>query len=490
MYDIIVIGNDLASLIAAVQSSQLGHKTLLLNDMDIPDLYEASGYTFDIDPFPWTGFEENGIFTGLLSTLGIPVDTVALNPPSQLIFPEQRIDILSQVPAQIEEIERACGIHARELKAFYRTIVKTDTLMAQLLRNNPRVRPTTAREFLTYLLKLPAMVNLKRKFSRHFSHIKARPLLKKAFTAELLLFSHLNPDGIAPLSFAYSLARPLQNLRYPLGGKYRIINAMKRKIESSGGIVKRCATLQLEIDDEAIVNIAGSNGESFVLKGKRVIVSTQWKGFIPFLLSDKRCSFIAEKFGDIEPTHYPFTLHLGVAESSIPQKMSQYSVLVSEDISCDDSEPFRENLLFFELSALGDEGRAPRQRRAVSVTAFLKESPEDLSNKELTSVSVRIIKCTETLLPFLSENMDFIDIDGSIAVSRKYQRALNQRYSLKNNPMLGVSLLDGRTPLPNLSVTGGTLFAGLGMEGEIISGWNALHIVNGEGKNVQNQEAG
>jgi len=490
MYDIIVIGNDLASLMAAVCSARSGMKTILLNDMDIPDFYEASGYTFDIDPFPWTGFEPGGILSGILADLDIPADTVPIDPPLQFIFRDHRIDVLSDIPSQIKEIERELDGNAVNLRSLYRTIEKTDVLISELLRDNPQVRPQTAGELLAYLCKVPAMVRLKSVFSRQLSRMQPRSPLKRALTAELLLFSHLNPDGIAPLSLAYSLARPFRRLFYPLGGKYRIIDALKRKIESMGGMVKRCSTVHLDINDEVVVDIAGNNGESFVIKGKTVILSTQWQGFLPFMLGDRRCSAIAEQFTDIEASHYPFSLHLGIAEASIPERLSQYSVLISDTLPRDATDIFREGFLFFELSATGDSACAPRRRRALTVTAFLKESPADMSNKELTDVSVRMMKGTETLFPFLAESIDFIDIDSSISLSRKYQGAINQRYSLKNNPMLGVSLLAGKTPLPNLSIAGGTLLAGLGMEGEIISGLNALHIVNEGGKDVHNQETG
>ncbi len=490
MYEIIVIGNDLSSLMAAVRSSQMGKKTILLTDIDIPDYYAASGYTFDIDPFPWTGFEPKGILTNILSDLELPVDTIPLNPAFKLIFPEHRFDILGDTAAQISEIEREIGRNSINFRQFYKTVLKTDTLLSRLIRDNPRVRPATVKEFFTYLLRVPRMIWLRRQFSKHFTRIQASPFLKKAFSAELLFFSHLNPEGISPLSLAYALSLPFRNLNYPIGGKYRIIDSLKRKIESKGGIVKSCSTLQLKINEEVVVDISAGNGNSFTIKGRNVIVSTKWKGFLPFLLGDDRCSSIADKYTDIEATHYPFTLHIGIAEASIPENMSQYSAIVSEEILCDETDTFKENLLFLELSALGDKGRAPAHRRALSVTAFLKDSPVDLSNKELTEVSVRMMKSIEGLLPFLNESIDFIDIDRSIDISRKYQESINERYSLKQNPILGVSLLSNKTPLNNLSITGGLLLAGLGMEGEIISGLNALESFSGDVNNVQDQETG
>lgn len=484
MYDIIVIGNDLSSLMAAVHSSHSGKKTILLNDMDIPDFYSSSGYTFDIGPFPWTGFEPKGIFTQILSELDLPVNTFPLNPVLQFIFPEHRFDLLSETTSQISEIEREIGGNSINFRKFYKIILKTDNFLSKVITNNPRIRPGTAKEFFKYLLSFPGIIRLRSQFSRHFNHIKANPLLEKVFSAELLLFSHLNPEGISPLSFAYTLSLPLRGLHYLVGGKYRLIDALKRKIESNGGMVKNCSTLQLKIDEDVVVDIATQDGNTFTIKGKNVIVSAKWKDFLPFLLGDDRYSSIVERYKDIEPSHYPFTVHTGFSGGGIPEKMSEYSVLISDDLYEEGNDFFKENFFFLELSAIGDRGRAPENKRALSITAFLKDSPLDLSNKELKETSILMMKSLEDFLPFLNEKIDFIDIDGSIDISRKFQESLNQKCSLKQNPILGVSLLSDKTPLNNLRITGSVLLAGLGMEGEIISGFNAVQSFTGDENNV------
>jgi len=404
MYDIIVIGNDLSSLTAAIHSSHSGKKTILLNDIDIPDFYSSSGYTFDIDPFPWTGFEPKGIFTQMLSEFDLPINTSPLNPALQMIFPEHRFDILSETTSQIKEIEREIGRNSIKLRKFYKTILKADNFLSKVIRDNPRIRPGTAKEFFKYLLGFPGIIWRKRFFSKHFNCVQANPLLKKALSAELLLFSNLNPEGISPLSFAYLLSIPFRGLYCQIGRKYRLIDALKRKIESNGGIVKNCSTLQLNIDEDAVVDIATQNDNTFTIKGKNVIISTKWRGFLPFMSGDDRYSSIVERYMGIEPSHYPFTVHIGLSEASIPEKMSEYSVLISDDLYEKGNDFFKENIFFLELSAVGDRGRAPENKRALSVTAFLKASPLDLSNKELKEASILMMKSLEGFLPFLNES--------------------------------------------------------------------------------------
>jgi phytoene dehydrogenase-like protein len=487
MFDVIVIGNDLGSLISAVYSSHHGKKTVLLNDVDIPDFYSCSGYTFDSDPLPWAGFEPHGIFTETLTELNVPVDTIPLTPSLQFIFSGHRFSLFSDPTSQVKELDRAFGIHSAEFRTFYESMVKAGNFVSEIIGNNPRIRPETVTEFLGYLFSLPKIIWRRKIFLRRFKGIQANPLLQKAFFAQLLLFSHLNPEGISPLSFAHTLSTPFRGLYHQIDGKYRLIKSLKEKIESNGGMVKNCHTLTLKIGSDVTVDIATQNNDDCTITGKNVILSTQWKGFLPYILEDNRCSSIADNYTNIETSHYPFTIHIGLSEKIIPEKMCEYSVLIPDDLGDEGNHLLREHCFFVWSSAAGDRGRAPEHKRALSITALLKNSPLNLSNKELKTVSILMIKILEGFLPSLNEYIDFIDIDASIDISRKIQESLNHKYRVQNKPLLGLSLLSNKTPLENLYITGGMLLAGLGIEGEVMSGLNAAKRLHGGENNVRNQ---
>jgi phytoene dehydrogenase-like protein len=87
------------------------------------------------------------------------------------------------------------------------------------------------------------------------------------------------------------------------------------------------------------------------------------------------------------------------------------------------------------------------------------------------------VERVETFLPFLRENIDHINIGKSIERSRKYQEAVNQKYIMRADPILGIAALPNRTPMRNVFLTGGMLLASLGFEGEIVSGINAINLL-------------
>ena len=151
--------------------------------------------------------------------------------------------------------------------------------------------------------------------------------------------------------------------------------------------------------------------------------------------------------------------------------MARYVVIVVKK----DGDIKDDNIVFLEISAPNDTRKAPLKKRALSATVFLKDSPGTLSNLELEEKSKTILDHLEGFLPFLRENLDYLNMEASIALSRKYHEVVNQKYQMKADPFWGIAALSNRTSVKNIYVTGGMLLPGLGFEGEVISGINAAN---------------
>src|SRR5664280_2902320 len=99
MYDLIVIGDDLSSHVAAAVSSRKGINTALLSESKTGEEVSLNGNSvFNIDPTPLTGFGENQTCRSLLDQLDIPPierETLLLNPAYQIILPEHRLDFFN-----------------------------------------------------------------------------------------------------------------------------------------------------------------------------------------------------------------------------------------------------------------------------------------------------------------------------------------------------------------------------------------------------------
>ncbi len=474
MYDTIVLGNDPGSLIAAVVLASHGRKALLLTMDNVPDFFSESGYTFDIDPLPWTGMDRGGVFRQLLSHLSITPEDHVLNPALQIIFQNHRIDLFGNMDLDLKEMEREFPDEGQNLVKFYSSIEKISSFASGLIDKNLHLQTETARDYINLFRNMPGIVMKKRAFGTSLENIREKPLLKKILEAQLLLLSNLDSRDISPISFAKTLFLSLNGLSYPEGGKHYLMAKLKKKFEADGGVIERCSTLTLDTERVIKIDVKTEGNDMPALYGKNIIVSTKYEKFASLLEENRGLSVFKKKYDRIKPSLYPFTIHLGVNDRCIPEKMGVYVVISDETKSAENGNP-----LFLETSEQGDILRAPDGKRAMSITTFLKNSPSKFNNSDLEEIAESMLKNLGTFLPFLKENLDFIDLEQSINISRDYHRIINNKYMAKKS-VIGMTFLSGKTPLKNVFLTGGILMPGLGFEGEIMSGTNAARLAMGE----------
>src|SRR5664280_1321398 len=89
MYDLIVIGDDLSSHVAAAVAARYGLSTALIAESGLGDTFIISDFVFNVDPTPINGLGTNQTLLSLLAELDIPPierDGLLLNPAYQIIF--------------------------------------------------------------------------------------------------------------------------------------------------------------------------------------------------------------------------------------------------------------------------------------------------------------------------------------------------------------------------------------------------------------------
>ncbi len=475
MYDTIVLGDDPSSLIAAVTLASYGRKAILLTMDDTPDLYTESGYTFDIDPLPWTGLNRGGVFRQLLAHLLITQEDHCLDPALQIIFPNHRIDLYNDTQSYLKEMEREFPGNVLEIFKFYKSIAKSSSFASELIDQDLHFQPETVWDYVNLFRNMPGIVLKKRAFTAHLRNIRKEPQLEKVLEAQILLLSNLDPYGISPISFARTLSLSLNTFFYHAGGKHHLIARLKKKFEADGGIIKRCSISTLDMERAIKANVKVAGDDIPTIYGRNIIISTKYEDFASLLAGNNKFSALKKRYDEIIPSLYPFTLHLGVQDRCLPENMGVYVVIVSDETGPDEDG----NLLFLETSEPGDTLRAPDGKRAISVTTFLKNSPSELDDNSLQKIAEGMLNNLRVFLPFMDENLDFMDLDKSIIISRSCDRTINHKYRVKD-PFIGMSFLPNNTPLKNVFLSGGMLMPGLGFEGEIMSGTNAAKLAIGE----------
>lgn len=469
MYDAIVIGRDLGSLIAALTAAHKGLKTVLIAEEPLEAEHREAGYSFPIDPTPLSGFGQGQLVATLMADLRLPMEEaprfLPMDPAFQVILPGHRADIFRDRERLIAELIREFPEQASEIRRFHRAVARAGPLAGRWIEEDRPGDRQDFRRLLNRLARLPAAVTGGLALT-----VRGNGGFRRVIEAGIAILSHLEGCGHSlPLSAAYLLSLPARGIFYPLGGRQAWSDWLRRRFTKRGGDLREgCSVMRVETGREIIVDLE-SSGTAGSLCGRRLIVSAKWEKLNLLLLGRKPFRGLARRFDAVRPAAYPFCLHMGVHEGGIPERLAPYAAVVP-----DETRPAAEgNLVFLETSFPGETGQAPEGRRAVTATVFLKDSPLRLADRELKEQATGVIDSLEEFLPFLRESIDYLHVEKSIALSRRCQEIVNQKYHTRKQSFFGIGALRPETPRSGVFLTGGMLLAGQGFEGEIRSGINA-----------------
>ena len=469
MYDLIVIGDDISSHIAAAVSSGNGINTALLSESDIGEEICLSGnLVFNVDPTPMTGFGANQTGISLLEKLDIFIESNLLNPAYQIILPEHRIDFFNDKESLVKEMVREFPQLAREINSLYDAVEKNSTIVNKWLRGHPFIQPKCLKDFVDYLKITPYLIKYKYDNNKLKRIMFRNASFKKVMEAQqaLLSFKTKNQDSIFS-HFQYSA--PLRGVYYFSQGKQGLLNSLIKKIESTNSLyLNNCEVLSIKKGELIEVTYNDKDGVASKIEADNLIVSTKWQNMHLLIERKKKLNF-DDLIRPIRVSYYPFTIHLGIRQKSIPEKMARHVAVIS-DVN---THIYDDNLIILELSAPEDEKNTSTAQSLLSATIFLPDDQMTWSKENLTANARSMIERLEFFLPFLKENIEFFDIKESINISQKQRSVVNPKYQLQNSFISGFAARNNKTRFSNIYLTGASLLTDAGFEGEIISGMNA-----------------
>jgi phytoene dehydrogenase-like protein len=475
MYGLIVIGDDLSSYIAAAAASSKGIKTALFTENGTGSVSLIGDLAFDADSTPLTGLGENQVCTSLLKDSGIHPETVLLNPAYQIILPEHRLDFFSNKEELVTELMREFPDLAPDIKSFYDASVTLSARVEKWISEHPFIRPESFKDYLNYIKLTPYWVKsiyfslkLKKMMLQNASFkivMEAeRALLSCKTGSQNSLFSHFR--YCTPLRGAYNFSQ----------GKQDFFTYLIKIIETKGGVhLNHYEVLAIKKGKLIEVTCQDKKGDAFKVEADNLIVSTKWQNMR--LIIDRRKKF---GFGDfIRPakiSRYPFTLHLGVNPRCIPEKMARHVAVISDV----DKDIYDNNLIILESGA--QEFKSGASKIPLSATVYLPDDEKIWSKENLNQTALSMIERLEYFIPFLADNIEFIDIQDSIELSQKQRNVVNPRYRIRNSFLTRLASKNNKTKFGNIYLTGASLLADIGFEGEIISGLNAASRLTSQRK--------
>lgn len=482
MFDVIVIGSDLSSLIAALLAARYSRKVLLVAECGLDDSLTRSGYTFNVDPFPWSGFGAGQVFSRLLSEINIPLPETSrvspLNPALQVILPEHRIDFFIDRDALVRDLGREYPGENSQIQALFQAVVKVGETLDRSVRETLESKDRSLKGLMKSCLDMPFFLGEIWRLEQKLRSVEKRASLGAVFDSELTLLSSLHVNHAKPLSSAYLLSLPWRGLYYHFGGKHLLLGQLRKRFEDlrgetllDGAVESVRAGNRIEVD-------VRMKGKAVSLMGHELVISAKSPALETLLSSERKLSRLARRLHRVETRGYPFTLHLGVDNRGLPERMGEHVIHAPGPDT--GTAPAEGSFLYLESSVAEDAVLAPRGKRTLTLTALLPQSPVQMADNELKIAADGVLTSLEGFLPFLRESIDFMDVEFSMDVSRRYQQVLNPRFRFPGLSVPGLNTFPIRTSLPNVLLTGGINFAGLGFEGEILSGMKAGFLAAGD----------
>jgi len=475
MHDLVVIGDDLSSYIAAAVGVKFGLKTLHIVEHSLKEM-SLSDIFFNADPSPVTGFGDGQSVISLFKELGIKIekdDLFHLSPAYQIILPEQRVDFAPQQEDVLADLIREFPHKAKRIKSFYKSVRKNSDFLEKWISAHPFFRVNSFKQYFNYFKLFIKLITFDWRINKFRRVLLDDSSLRKIYEAQLAFLSADNAAAESLSSF-YHFSTPWRGtFGFPKGKTY-LMESLRNFFENSGGIYKSdCRLSSIRKSHCLDAEIMDERGLTSQISAKNIVISHKSEALNVFYKKKKKIN-TTKWLQRFKTTHYPLTLHFVISEKSLPEKMARHVLLVSDT----NKHIFDDNLIILDVNNPDMEKRSTQGRKLVAATVFLSADKDDWQREKLLVAAEKTIARLENFLPFLKDNVKFYDINKSIDISTKYRNVANAKYKVKKALFSGFSAQKNKTSLRGVYLCGAALFTDMGcFEGEIISGMYAVYSV-------------
>ncbi len=474
MHDVIIIGNDLSSLIAAWRSAKRGYKTILICRHAPPYSLSLNDFTFDIDPLPWLSIPEAGFDLPRALTRETSVGDSGAIPALQVILPEHRVDFRHGLYDQIRELAREFPGEAQEAEQLYRqAMISSRSMESWLSLLSGQVRGATViKSVPKYFLNAVA-------WRFRTRSLKAVSGLNAPLRFTLHLLSGEAGCRLEQIAASWHLARLLTAQPFLKQSKTEILKGLRDELDSLGVEVCQADEIPRILTGREIeVAIVQSEGQR-LLTAKDLIVSLKWRDFAKLCQDQKIDHWRKRYLKSVAPFYRPYTIHIGLKNRAIPEQMA--SQVIVAPMGREPGKPLGGDLTFLSLSSPDDAGAAPTGMRTLSATVFLPMMSSGADLQYFRGVADNMMKRLDIVLPFLRENIVCLDIEACYKLHVDFQDVVNLKSDHGGCRPGFVPTSAGTRVKRNVVVTGGELFPALGFMGELLSGIHAADQISERG---------
>jgi len=475
MYDLIVIGDDLSSHVAAAYASQNGLNTLLIAESGLGGLQLIDDFVFNIDSTPLTGLGPDQLGLSVLAEMGIAppeAELPSINPAYQIILPDHRIDFFNDLASLTAELAREFPEADTDISDYYHMAVDASSVFHDWMVEHPQIQPQNLKDYFSYLKILPFIIRYKFGAVKFDKILSQDASLEKVWEAQQALLS-FNNDDLFSFASAFQYCSPLRGVSYFPQGKQFLFNALIEKIESSKGLYLNNYQISSLTRNKMIeLEIKAPDGTTSKESGQHLIISTK-SNSLSLLRGGNKHINSSDWLRPAKIAYYPFTIFLGVAGKCLPQQIARHIAIVT-DIN---KEIYDNNLIVLETGLPEKEKNLSLARTSMTATIYLPDIEENWTGDALKREADSILERLEGFLPFLKDNIELSNINKSIDISLDYRKVLTPKHKVRNAIFTSFAAKSNKTRFNNVFLTGASLLTDAGFDAEIISGKNAAQQV-------------
>ena len=471
MYDLIVIGDDLSSHVAAAYASQNGLSTLLVAESGLGGLHLIGDFVFHLDPTPMTGLGPDQIGRKILEEMGISLpagEDGEINPAYQILLPNHRIDFFNTLDELLVELCREFPSLEADLRDFYESAFDATAVFENWFDAHPLLQPSGLKEFVSYLKIFPKIFRYKFLAVRFDKTLSAHPVVEKIWEAQQALCA-LNLHDLFSFSSAQLNCAPFRGVSFFSQGKQYLFNALIEKLETSNGLyLSHCRVASIGHGKPIEVELQTSDGKTTKTSAQALVVSSKADA-LSLICGPKNFSSVADRLRPAALASYPFSLFLGVKRSCLPEKLGRHVAIIPDekkDLSDD-------NLLILHIPPPDSNHIFSEEKTALSVTVFLPDREELWHVEALKRRAEMMLNCLDSYFPFLRDNIELLSLDQSIDLSLAYRKTVSPKYFIRNAALTSFAAKTNKTRFENVFLTGASLLSDAGFAAEFVSGKNA-----------------
>jgi phytoene dehydrogenase-like protein len=479
LYDVAVIGNELAGLVAGALLVKRGFQVLVIDIESARLQVKRDGFT--LKPFPglFYGFGQGQIFSDIFLELGIPFlekkRFQLAQPAYQVALPTARVDILQGREEWAKALHNVFGADAGALMNMLGEVDRYANLLRGLFTQDVIYPAFTLRE--KYRLNR-ACGNLGADFKEgtrldyheFLDSFGLSPTTRAFLDAQFHFLAPILPDSPSLFFAAFVFSYINKGIFHVEGGLKVLEDICKERISSYRGQLQRAG--EIEAIDFGRVNEIKLAGVKEPARCKKILVCTSIDDFLTKYAPKSLKGSFQERLENKPPRRHTFTLYVAIDGNVVPVGMNENVILVTDA----DKPMSSANLFFVSLSPQDNPDYAPAGKRLIAATTVVEPESGELGVAEAKRIAQHMYTNLCELMPFLEDFTDFVAYDESYALYRSARRSIVVP-PIDPEDRFGIACLPNHTPHKEIFYAGKGTLPGLGMEGEGISALMATNLL-------------